>query len=686
MRGWLKNVGKKLAGAKTAVLSARDSFSKPMANPKRVKPLYDYQNELHAIENQHNAVMGRLHSVRDKIVAIGKVDATKFYKSAFNDFKEAGGNIAKVRPPINMTDAVVKASQLKKAAAKIRFQREGIKSGLLGRATNPNYRQLKTNYRELETRPGEHLAVLPHHHGVAEQVFSAHAEREYNRIMRLALAGKNWSTAAIMYTPSFHIQNIGSRFLPMLMRSPARWGGTAQAFRAAMRDMEDPERIAELGRHGFIRLSPRGWNEKFSGGTQHWLMGKGIIGRTAAHLVHGYGNALHQSINFMGHVTYHIALQDFLKDGHSLEVAEQLAGHKTSVMMGTIARDMMSKGWRQTADALLFSTRYSTTTLDMFGKAVVKDPAMRNRLSMMGIAPEKVEAALKSNRRDFQKVLAKDIAAMLAFSNAMNYMMTSYYNMPDKNGKKGGHFIWDNPGSTWYSDLVNVKYVTGVDKQTGRPDMAGTPFRSTRDILEDVMEIPAIITGEPTNQNNVAINKTNQFWKIALDMATGRDWKGTTLDQPTAAETVASRMGDVIDNLSPISARQYMIDAVSRMEGGDPAYKAVAKAWVDQFSDMDIHKMWLRALGTQLSLGEKPGQPVGEAGAAKEKFTSWAGQPGIQQAIRSGDPNMRSLFIKHALAAGLSGEDIKSRLQYIMRPKGQGVSKGALRYQQQQNP
>ena len=53
-------------------------------------------------------------------------------------------------------------------------------------------------------------------------------------------------------------------------------------------------------------------------------------------------------------------------------------------------------------------------------------------------------------------------------SQLMNYTSTSYYNMPDKKGKKGGHFTWDNPGvplhvaGKWMPSLTDNSFNIGI--------------------------------------------------------------------------------------------------------------------------------------------------------------------------------------------------------------------------------
>lgn len=662
LRGIGSAAKSKLGGAKSALMNVGDAFTKPIENPELVKPLYDLQNDYHAIENENNAILGKLNSVRDKIKESGHKAAVNFYRKSLQAVKDEGGGIADERAPINDMDAMVQSTRLAKQAALMRFQKAGLDSGFLSSKINPSYKALNHTYDELtsnrmarnrETGKLEpattQLSVPQKYHGIAEQIFSANKQSEHSKLTRMALATKNWSTAAIMYTPAFHIQNIGSRFIPMLIRNPLRTGETYRAFVAAGKDLDNPERMGELGRHGWTSVAPRGWNENFTGLTQKFLENKGIPGKIGAGIIHAYANALHKAVNYMGLVTYHIALQDFLKDGHPLTIAEQLAGHKASIMAGTIARDTMSKGYREVADATLFSNRYSTTTWRIFSRAVQKDAAMKNRLEMMGFTPEEVNKALIANRRNFQLMLAKEIAGVQAFGNALNYAMTGYYNLPDKNGKKGAHPIWMNPGSTWYDDIVNVKAVVGVDKQTGRPIMMGLPFRSLRDIEEIVLAIPAMITGSPGEQSNLMVNKLNQYWKIAFDLVPGLDWRHITLKQPTAGETTASVIGDAVNNLSPLQLRQAMIESVSLLYGGDSVYKSVAKTWVDQWSDMDIKKMWIRALGGQLSLGEQPGQPFKESSDAKNRFESWISQPAIRQALISGDPHITHLYYKYGM-------------------------------------
>lgn len=685
LMGW---AGSKVDRAKAGIAEGTSALQRrvPRAYSEDLKPLYEHRDRLRGTENRSNAILGRLESIRAPKRSKAKAEASQFYKEAVAAAHEAGEDISRLKPPENAYAAVHEAERLRKRASELEFQRDALERGAIGPISNPNFKPAGARYRELSR--GKELSqygIRPHLKDAHEQILSGHQPLAWNRWQRL----KNASTSTLMWTPAFHTVTIGSRFIvPALERK--NLVGTASAMAEAVKDLADPKRAEELGQKGLIRLAPHGWEGSMTA-TERGLA-KSPLKRFGSALVHSYNTAMSSSINFMLHTTYHIALQDYLKQGMPRAIAERAAAEKATTLAGTIHRDSMSPEWRAAADKYLFSTRYTTTTINMATRAVAKDQALRSRLEAAGFKPEAVEQALKQHRTAFQLLLAKDYISMIAVANALNYMFTGLNNMPDKNGKKGAHAIWDNPGSTWYTDMVNMKFVGGIDDKTGKPIMVGVPFRSLRDVLETVLDPIAVVTGADTSENllQTEVNKTNQFMKVLAIAMTGRDWKGQTVVMPSGGETVANAAGAGLENLQPLPIRDLMVETATRINGGDPAYKAVAKALYNTLSDADVKMIAFHALGGQTSLGEKPGQPVKEAFNLKDRVENWLSSPSVKAALQKGDPKMQELARHYMQGAGMSGLDIESRLRYIAKggaPDAMPSSRvRRVAEQQQENP
>lgn len=684
--GWVARAGKRLREAKDKFLSTTSANKLNTAQDARdLNPLMDYADRRHGIVNEADTIRTRLRSYREKDRVAGTKQANDFYAREAQDFVDNGGAIK--RKPTSPEDAVALGQHYAEMNARRGFRDDAVKNGVIGKVkNNPNFKLIPgRGYQELKVRgnPGEQYGILPHLRGHHEDVFSAldRSQKPWGPLEAFRKS-RAMSTAAIMWTPFFHTVNIGSRWVvPLIMRldnlHPKGIARTMRAIRDGIHDMNDPARAKELGEEGLIKLGPHGWQESGVPQIRNWLYKiPGLKNPVTVWAMDKLDKTMPTTINFMGHVAYHLARQDMVRKGVTPEMAGILAARKTSILMGTIAKDSMTRGWRNFADAALFSTRYTTTSLQLFSRALTKDEALRTRLKAKGFDPDKIDEGLRLHRQEFQKLLIKDYLSMLAFANILNYIFTSQNNIPDKNGKKGGHFVWDNPGSNWYKDAVNVKYVVGVDPKTNKPIMGGNPFRSTRDIAELLTDWYAIASGADQGHTIAQsyLNKTNQFWQLFLDVGKGTDWAGKSLNMPTTPETIASWAGNVVDRTTPLTLKNMLVASISRMESGDPA------VWQDVVNSMDDQSVkelvkigLIRAFGGQTSQGEAYGEPKQETYAAQERVMSWLATPEIRTALAKGDAKITQLALQHLARAGIVGINAQKKLEYAIK-QGAGTT------------
>lgn len=682
--GWVARAGKRLREAKDKFLSTSSGNKLNTAQDARdLSHLMDYVDRRHGIVNEADTLRTRLRSYREGDRVAGTKQANDFYARWAQDFVDNGGTIK--RKPTSPEDAVALGQHYAEMNARRVFRDDAVKNGVIGKVkNNPNFKLIPgRGYQELKVRgnPGEQYGILPHLRGHHEDVFSA-LDRSQKPWGPLEVLRKSraMSTAAIMWTPFFHTVNIGSRWVvPLIMRldnlHPKGIARTMGAIRSAIRDYGDPDVAKERGEEGMNLLGPHAWKESGVPQIRSLLYKLPGAEKVLAPILSAVDKTMPATINFMGHVAYHLARNDMMRKGVDAKMAGILAARKTSILMGTIAKDSMTRGWRNFADAALFSTRYTTTSLQLFSRALAKDEALRTRLKAKGFDPDAINRGLDLHRQEFQKLLVKDYLSMLAFANVMNYMFTGIYNVPDKDGKKGAHYVWDNPGSNWYKDAVNVKYVVGVDPKTNKPVMGGNPFRSTRDIAELLTDWYAIASGADQGHTIAQsyLNKTNQFWQLFLDVGKGTDWAGKSLNMPTTPETVASWAGNVVDRTTPLTLKNMLVASISRMESGDPA------VWQDVVNSMDDQSVkelvkigLIRAFGGQTSQGEAYGEPKQETYAAQERVMSWLATPEIRTALAKGDGKIRDLALKHLKDAGIVGINAEKKLQYAIK-QGSGT-------------
>lgn len=87
---------------------------------------------------------------------------------------------------------------------------------------------------------------------------------------------------------------------------------------------------------------------------------------------------------------------------------------------------------------------------------LLQSPRAIRAMNLMVLAPAWTLSNIRVLSNAFENEAARRIGGKWAIGAAaswflttqlFNYAMTSYYNMPDKDGKTGGHFSWDNPGA-----------------------------------------------------------------------------------------------------------------------------------------------------------------------------------------------------------------------------------------------
>lgn len=661
-----------------------------------LKPLQERIMDEHGIEAEASKINSRLRSPIESVVKQGEKDAEDSWIRRSHEFVEEGGDPKYVsdRLPKTPAEAAKQAYWYAKQSAVRRFQREGWETGLLGPANSPNH--VPMTLSDLEQGPGRYLGVLKGLQGRVTQTLSAFEPRKAPTDM-MGKAGaftqgvKHMAVGLQMWTPMFHNMTILGRFLPTLLNARSIGRGVkslshptdlpAELVRG-IKDLErartDPAEAERLGRLGLIQLGPHGYEGKLSTQLDNALKNGGRTGQIARAAVAGYKNAMQWGINNMGVIAFRIAKDDLMSKGIPEQAAEVAAAKRATIIIGTLPKDMMAKGWRQFADKALFSMRYTTSTWLTLARAMSKDRALESELKMMGFKGADVEKTLKLHQKAFQALLVKDLALFYGLSNVFNYVITGMYNMPNKDGKRGPHFVWDNPGSTWYTDLANVKFVAGKDPATGKVQYAQVPIRGTRDLAMMLLQLPAWLTGaDPFDAGALQVyaNKASPLVAVASELYTGRDWRGKTNTMPTTPETVAATVGSVADLLQPLPTRDALVRGASYLSQGDYS-DAVIRPFVDMLAEAKPGNIAARAMGLQTSTAD----PVASMYYRRqEAWRNWASGPAKADLIAKDHVIVKAYF-DAARNAGVPYSEAANTLMRIQSgrtPKGLAQAEAA---------
>ena len=671
---------KRVAEAVRPDASMIDSFQHPLGDAwlPLMRPLQRFVEDQHGLEMQTAKINARLQSPFKSVREQGERDAEAAWIQRSHEAVEAGANPERIQAnlPVNPRQAAAQADALGKLAAKLRFQRDGYNSGLLGPGKSGNHVILP--FKHLEQGAGHFLGVYKGLKDRVAQVLDAYepksSQDSMGKIGSLLKGVKHTAVGLKMWTPAFHDVTILGRFLPTLLnpRSIGRglkslakpWALPAEisrGFQELQKVRTDPKEAERLGRMGLIQLGPHGYEGKLVTQMTNALKERGTTGQMAHAVLAGYKDSMAWAINNMGIVAYRIAKDDLLSKGIPEKAADVAAAKRATIIIGTLPEDMMNRGWRRFADWALFSKRYTTSTWLTLARAMSKDKALSAELRMMGLDPKVVEKTVTAHQRAFQALLLKDLALFYGLSNAVNYMVTGMYNMPDKDGKRGAHFVWENPGATWYSSLAKVRFVAGKDPATGQVQYAEMPFRGTRDLAMMLLQTPAWLTGADQfdpGALQVYANKLSPLVAVASTLATGRDWRGKTLSMPTTGETTANEVGSIADIMQPLPVRDALVRGASLASEGQYG-EAVIKPWMDMLAEAKPSEVASRAMGIQTSTAD----PVAaQFYRRQEAWRNWMSTPGIRADLKAGDPAMTQAYFNAAQKAGISYSEAAATL------------------------
>lgn len=250
------------------------------------------------------------------------------------------------------------------------------------------------------------------------------------------------------------------------------------------------------------------------------------------------------------------------------EDSKYMAGEFSNTIVGVFGREDFGNAWKHFLNNVLFSRSYtmSNVRLAEYGLGIIPKHLIGQMRLMDPATAHKVFSGYASY------VIMKDLFLMLGTLYGINYAITKYNNIPDKNGEYGGHLPSENePGKELHIAIGQ--------KPDGTIIYSGIPFRAARDIFEMVTQ--------PTTLWN---NKMNPSIKVLYEELTNRNWKG---------KQIRSEGGDILDKV--LQSAEHMTKGLT---GWDTLYNTFDpddESWRNRY----------RLLGAQISQGAPGGMVAG---------------------------------------------------------------------------
>lgn len=219
-----------------------------------------------------------------------------------------------------------------------------------------------------------------------------------------AMTLKGKAMTAIMNNPVMHNLVVYSKVLDAV--GLKEWGGVHLYFRGNQLKVAYPQRVGELIDAGLNPLGPRGFIQDITA-----AIGEPGIGEAPGHswtakiaraipdffdpakpgqTVGGAGDKVAAAIDKMGDIYHntllwdrvsdlHFGLADFMSDrlvgeGHDRVVADRIAAQFSNLVVGSIPKEAMSAGARQTMNMLFFSRSFTAGNWGMVKQALVGLP------------------------------------------------------------------------------------------------------------------------------------------------------------------------------------------------------------------------------------------------------------------------------------------------------------------------
>jgi hypothetical protein len=544
------------------------------------------------------------------------------------------------------------------------------------------FREPTMNLRDLRDSSGRSLLIREDVMPIAEQMVGAHdiaTERAYAKSWVGKAESLNHSVVSwLMQNPLFHLVTTAGKATAYTLPSTSR-SSLLNYLGTAGEAIKDRAVLADMVQHGMqpfpvrAKMEPTGAE---AGAFESTLKSLGV-GKPYEIYQWMHRHILADSVNKIQTAFYQMRLEQLVKQAQTrgetitpekMSVFKTTAAQESNPIGGNLPKEEMNRTLYRALGLGLFSRGLQASTTRMLTRTIENNEIVRSVAESKGFTPKEAKIITDRNRNFLMAGLLLDYAVMQTIANATNYAMTAYYDEPDKDGKRGGHFVVDNPGSTkaslFFPNSVFLYPKTGDDgKTTGEGVYISNPIRTVRDIIEYAM-IPFQIGGGEKPQ--VLFNKFSPLSNLAKSTLSGTDWAGRQLSGPgdVAAEVASmampAPMGDV---------PRYAVEAL-RSDNFSFLTEGIKKSFEPEMSIPTF-------LGGQPHVSSKDPTTTQEAAAqSSDEKKLWARVSRVKQLGKRIDPEVRDKQIESVLEEARKLHMAGSKINEINRVmRAEGVSK-----------
>lgn len=288
---------------------------------------------------------------------------------------------------------------------------------------------------------------------------------------------------------------------------------------------------------------------------RHAGAGLGPLGKLATAPVRLMGN-----INFV----WDKALWDYYHQGQMLEAYHTILADELTRLGKGASKEEIETAKRQITEHL--NNAYGSVNFER----LLLTPKARQVISWIMLAPAWTYSnaamgmrAIKGFTRPFENATGAKLARKWAVNagiswfvttQMLNYALTGYYNMEDKDGKRGAHFTWDNPGAPITFGNNTIGHRTHTTENVINIGAGYNPDGTQRYIrFGKAFREPFLWALEPIQTFS---SKLSPPLKEALTQITGHEpGTGFTAIDPQRGNVMGQRAASAIDLLLPFFAQ-----------------------------------------------------------------------------------------------------------------------------------
>lgn len=685
----------------------------PMLDPGLIKDALDtgiknvagWANAIQNAPESARAAIAPLHEYARAVQAAKEIAQRDVIEPAKNaaaiqaDYAQTLNEVLRVNPrfqanrPANPKEAAREIERAKREIAAAKMRKDLMREGYAIRrhadevpGSEDVYREPPLNMHDLRDSSGRTLLIREDALPIVDQIVGAHdiaEQRRYTKSWVGKTEAANHATVSwLMWNPQFHLVTTAGKAVAYAVPAPGRTS-ILNYFRGAGETMNDRVQLSDWVKSGLqpfpvrAKMEPTGAE---AGAFEKAVKGIGLE-KPYEFYQFIHRRVLADNVNRIQIAFAQMRLEQQVRQAQArgetitpekYQTFKTVAAQESNPIGGNLPREEMNRTLYRALGLGLFSRGLQASTVRMATRTIENNEIVRSVAQSKGFTPEEAKIITDRNRNFLMVGLLLDYAVMQTVANALNYATTAIYNEPDKNGKPGGHFVIDNPGSTNASLLFpnSIFLRPKTDEQgnrTGEGVYISNPIRTVRDIIEYMM-IPAEIGGG--TKPEVLFNKFSPLSNLGKGAMSGTDWAGRPLSGPLDVAAEAASVGMP----SPLGdAPRYAAESIRT---GDFSFLAegIKRAFDPETAIPTL-------LGAQPRVSsEDPTTTQQARDQSVEERKLWARVSRVKQLGKRIDEETRErqieAVVEDARKLGMPGSKI-NQIYKIMR--NQGISKSQMR-------